>query len=234
VHADGAFADFVRVPAASVIALPETLPDSLAVLVEPFTVGVHVLNRMGFQPGESLLIAGGGPIGLIIGLVARWRGATSVTFSEINAARLAGLKARGFSMVDPSKGDVLPELLEATGGEGFDHTCEASGAPAGLQLCVAACRVRGTVGLVGFTASPPPFDVVGCILKELHLVASRVYTFEEYRSTPEMLVAMAAAGELDDLLGEEIGADAVASSLEAMLAGKTDRKIVFSPRKRAV
>lgn len=229
VHADGAFADYVRVPAANVIPLPDTLPDSLAVLVEPFTVGVHVVNRLGLSAGDRLLIAGGGPIGLIIGLVARWRGAASVTFSEINPARLADLRARGFATVDPSKGDVLPELLAATDGEGFDLTCEASGAPAGLQLCVAACRVRGTVGLVGFTAAPPPFDVVGCILKELHLVASRVYTFEEYRDTPAMLVAMAAAGQLDNLLGAHIPPTEVAASLEAMLAGRTDRKIVFDP-----
>jgi 2-desacetyl-2-hydroxyethyl bacteriochlorophyllide A dehydrogenase len=229
VHADGAFAEFIRVPAASVIPLPAALPDSLAVLVEPFAVGVHVLNRMGLSAGDRLLIAGGGPIGLIIGLVARWRGAAEVVFSEINAARLSGLRARGFGTVDPSQGDPLPELLAKTGGEGFDLTCEASGAPAGLKLAVQACRVRGTVGLVGFTAAPPPFDVVQCILKELHLVASRVYTFEEYRDTPAMLVEMAAAGLLDGLLGEHIPLTAVERSLQAMRDGRADRKIVLTP-----
>jgi threonine dehydrogenase-like Zn-dependent dehydrogenase len=85
IHTDGAFAEYVKVSVAKIIPVADHLSDRVAALTEPFAVGFHVNQRADLKNGDTALVIGGGPIGLIVGMVAKVSGASKVIFSEILA-----------------------------------------------------------------------------------------------------------------------------------------------------
>ncbi len=229
IHANGAFAEYFLAPARKVIAVPQGLSDRLAVLTEPFAVGVHVCGRAGLVPGMRALVVGAGPIGLIVGMVAQSAGA-SVVISEINTARIQQAASFGFGTID-ANADAMKQALAQTDGDGFDVVFEVSGAGPGLGLAIEAARVRGTIVQVGFFSKPPQADLLKLILKELTLVGSRVYSNEDFRRTVRLLERLANEGrfDLERLISEQIGLAGIADAIVRMMAGTVTGKVIVDP-----
>jgi len=185
IHEDGAFAEQLIAPAAKVIKVPDALPDRLAVLAEPFAVGVHVCQRAALAPGVRALVIGAGPIGLIVAMVAAASGA-EVVISEVSDDRLKLARSFGFATLD-AKTDAAALAAEATDGDGFDVTFEVAGVAAGIGLAIEATRVRGTIVQVGFHSTPPSADLFKLSLKELSITGTRVYTHEDFRRSVRLL-----------------------------------------------
>ena len=97
---DGAFAEFVVMPAAFVFAIPDTMSDDEAALIEPLSVGVWSCRRAAVNPGDRVLVTGAGPIGLIAAQVARAYGASDVLVTDVNAERLALAATMGFATLN--------------------------------------------------------------------------------------------------------------------------------------
>ncbi|WP_298261182.1 alcohol dehydrogenase catalytic domain-containing protein [uncultured Litoreibacter sp.] len=186
IDSDGAFQQKWNVPAHTIHVLPEGLDLSHAALIEPLSVAVHDVQRGNVQAGEDVLVIGGGPIGMLVAMVARDAGA-NVTISEINENRLAFAKKAGFAILNPKDVDVAKTIHETTGGKGADVVFEVSGSQPGVDLMTAAAATRGRIVMVAIHASKPEIDMFQFFWRELDLLGARVYRPEDYDKSMALL-----------------------------------------------
>ena len=179
IDTDGAFQQVWNVPAHTIHVLPDGLDLAHAALIEPLAVAVHDVDRGQVQPGEDVLVIGGGPIGMLVAMAAREAGAT-VTISEINENRLAFARKVGFAVMNPNEVDVAKAVHEATGGKGADVVFEVSGSQPGVDLMTAAAATRGRIVMVAIHAAKPQIDMFQFFWRELELIGARVYRPGDY------------------------------------------------------
>jgi len=188
----GAFQQKWTVPAHTLHHLPEGLPLSHAALIEPLAVACHDVKRGRVSPGDDVLVIGGGPIGMLIAMVARHAGG-AVTISEINENRIAFARELGFSALDPSDGDVADRLITDTGGKGADVIFEVSGSQPGVSLMTAAAATRARIVMVAIHATAPQVDLFQFFWREIEMLGARVYEPQDY----EEAMALLGAGVID-------------------------------------
>jgi 2-desacetyl-2-hydroxyethyl bacteriochlorophyllide A dehydrogenase len=191
IDSPGAFQSSWTVPAFTLHRLPDGVDLRLAALSEPLAVACHDVRRGRLRAGETAVVLGGGPIGLLIALVARAEGAR-VILSEVDPARLELAAALGFETADPGATDLAACVAAATDGVGADVVFEVSGAPpAALAMTGLAC-LRGRIVVVAIYGEPPPVRLFDFFWKELELCGARVYEPEDY----ERAIVLLASGEL--------------------------------------
>jgi L-iditol 2-dehydrogenase len=140
---DGGFAQYCLVPESNLFPLPEGVCQMAGALLEPLAVGLHVLRRAGFQAGQSGLVFGAGPIGLLVGFWLQVFGARRVVMADVRSESLDLARQLGFAeAVDPREDAfaVLPA---------FDVVFEAAGARAALLDAIDKARDLGVVAVVG-------------------------------------------------------------------------------------
>ncbi|MBC8080757.1 MAG: alcohol dehydrogenase catalytic domain-containing protein [Gorillibacterium sp.] len=230
IHSNGGFADYVKVPAAKVIKLKDSINDRVAALTEPFAVGFHVNQRAGTKAGDKVLIIGGGPIGLIVGIVAKRCGAERVVFTELNEARIDIIKSFGFEAINPTQEDVAALSSEITEEAGYDVVFEVSGSQVGLLSATDLCAIRGTIVFVGFPHKRPEFDVIKTIFKELTIVGSRVYTFQDFTRTVRMLeeIVETKQYDLERIISDTMPLEKAGEAIKKMIRGENLGKILLT------
>jgi 2-desacetyl-2-hydroxyethyl bacteriochlorophyllide A dehydrogenase len=144
---NGAFAEFVAVPAGNAYPLPDDLSWSAGALVEPLSCVVHGLRRLAMEPGSDLLIVGAGTIGLLLLQAARRSGAARVAVIDLDPARRDLATALGADTV----AGTVSDLVEARG-IGFPYAIEATGVPAAAEAALDGLCRGGT--LLVFGVSP--------------------------------------------------------------------------------
>jgi threonine dehydrogenase-like Zn-dependent dehydrogenase len=112
-HRPGAFADYVVVPQRSVIPLPDTLPDTLAALTEPFAVSIHGVELAHLRPEDAVVVWGAGTIGLLAICAARQAHPTRIIAVDTNEARLASASAAGATTVLDARSDPIVEQVRS-------------------------------------------------------------------------------------------------------------------------
>src|SRR5438552_7251743 len=118
----GGMQQYGTVDAARLLRVPDALSDDHAALIEPLAVATHDVRRAAVKRDDAVLIFGGGPIGALIALVSRQRGARVVVV-EVNRHRLESLRALGLETVGPYR-DPLKCANELTGGPGVGGASE--------------------------------------------------------------------------------------------------------------
>ena len=184
----GAFQSSWTVPAFTLHRLPPDVDLRLAAFVEPLAVACHDVRRGCVMPGESAVVIGGGPIGLLVALVAGARGA-EVTLSEIGGFRRALAVELGIDAIDPKAVDLPSTVLERTGGRGADVVFEVSGSATGADVMTQIASIHGRVVVVAIFPSPQPVRLFDLFWKELQVVGARVYEPEDYERAIELLAA---------------------------------------------
>jgi 2-desacetyl-2-hydroxyethyl bacteriochlorophyllide A dehydrogenase len=139
---DGGLSRFSVVPADRAYLIPESLPMSAAALTEPLACALHAVDRSGIKPGQSALVIGAGPIGLLCASLLKAGGATELVVSEPQDARRARVAEFGGTGILPSE---VPT-------NHFDVVLECVGLPATLAAALPAVRAGGTVVWVGVAA----------------------------------------------------------------------------------
>jgi len=148
VDRDGAFADFIVMPASNVIKL-DGIPTEIGAIMDPLGNAVHTVLEAQV-PGSTVLVLGCGPIGCFAVGVARAAGASLVIASDFNSTRLELAREMGAHVtLNPGTDDVVARVRELTGGDGVDLFCEMSGHPSGHAHALAAARMGGRVNLLG-------------------------------------------------------------------------------------
>lgn len=186
IDTDGAFQQKWNVPADTIHALPDGVDLAHAALIEPLAVACHDIDRGQVKQGEDVLVIGGGPIGLLVALVARHAGG-NVVISEINEHRLAYAEQLGFKTLNPLNVDVAQTINEATSGKGADVVFEVSGTQPGVDLMTAAAATRGRIVMVAIHATKPQIDMFQFFWRELELIGARVYRPEDYDAAMQLL-----------------------------------------------
>ena len=183
---DGAMQSRWIVPAYTLHRLPKGLGLDVAALVEPLAVAVHDVRRARLQAGETALVIGGGPIGMLIAMVAKAEGAR-VILSEINESRLALAGEMGFEGLNPKAANVAEAVLEKTGGAGADVVFEVSGTQPGVDLMTAAVRARGRIVMVAIHAKKVEVDLFRFFWREVEMLGARVYEPQDYDRAIQMM-----------------------------------------------
>jgi len=185
IDCDGGMAEYVDVPEGDLYAVPDSLDDDVAALLEPLAVVVHSLSRAKFVPFDSCLVMGAGPIGILTALVARQAGAGRILISDIDPGRLALCQRFGFETVDVRHQSLADAVANATGGAGMGMIFECSGVASAAMEMSQLARVGGTICVTATHKDPHPVRLIDVNFKELTLIGCRVYTREDYaRSIP--------------------------------------------------
>ena len=184
IDTDGAMQSVWCVPAYTVHHLPANISLRDAALIEPLAVACHDVRRAALKGDEHVLIIGGGPIGALIGIVAKIASA-DVTICEINPARRAKVAELGLAVVDPGEIDVAHSFQDKWGGANV--VFEVSGSDAGAALMTAAAATRGRLVMVGINNRKPPVDLFQFFWRELELIGARVYQKEDYEQAIQLV-----------------------------------------------
>jgi len=163
VDRDGAFAEFIAMPATNVMTL-DGIPTEIGAIMDPMGNAFHTVLTAEI-PGSTVFIVGCGPIGCFAVGIARAAGAAKVIASDVNPNRLALAKKMGAHVViNAAKDDVVRSVLAETSGEGVDVVCEMSGVPAALHQAFATIRMGGRVQLLGIPKGEVPVDFASEII----------------------------------------------------------------------
>jgi (R,R)-butanediol dehydrogenase / meso-butanediol dehydrogenase / diacetyl reductase len=186
IDAPGAFQSSWTVPAFTLHRLPAAVDLATAALTEPLAVACHDVRRAELVGGETAVVIGGGPIGLLVALVAREAGAR-VVVSEVNPARLAFAAELGFDVVDPCEDDLAEHVAALTAGAGADVVFEVSGSAAGALAMTRPASLRGRIVVVAIFPEAQPISLFDVFWKELELRGARVYEPEDYERAIALL-----------------------------------------------
>jgi (R,R)-butanediol dehydrogenase/meso-butanediol dehydrogenase/diacetyl reductase len=174
------------VPADTLVRLPRHVPLDHAALVEPTAVAVHDVRRGAVQPGEKVVVVGGGPVGVPIALVARHAGA-EVRLVELDPFRRQVAEKLGLATLDPRGQDVTAEVEAWTGGAGASVAFEVSGAAAGVATAVDALAVRGRLVLVAIHPAPREINLHRFFWRELTLIGARLYDHDDFETAVRLI-----------------------------------------------
>lgn len=183
-HLPGAYAQYVRLPAAAPIPLPDHVTLQQAATVEPLANGLHSVRKSAFEPGDGVCIVGAGPIGLSIIVWARRLGAATILVSEPADGRRAVAKAMGADLVVNPRTDDLPDALaEAFDGVGPQVVYECVGRPETIQDAFYQVRKGGEVVIMGLCMEPVELNPIMMVLRESRVRACLGTTKPEMEET---------------------------------------------------
>jgi threonine dehydrogenase-like Zn-dependent dehydrogenase len=223
----GAYGEYVLLSAPLLLRVPDGLPDEVAATTEPCAVGLHAVREARMQPGESALVTGAGPIGLMTLLWLKHDGVEHVTVSELSAERRELARRLGADLVvDPRETPVLEAIQQATGRPAPPVVFECIGVEGTLQQAMEFVDRMGRVIVVGVCMKEDRILPMVGINKQLTLKFVLGYTPAEYAETLEAL----GRGAIDPapMITRLIGLDDLPAAFTA-LADPRDCKVVVVP-----
>jgi len=192
---DGAFAEFVKIPAPNIWKLDPAIPEHYGAILDPLGNAVHTVLA-GPIAGQTVLVTGCGPIGLMSIAVAKACGASKVFATETNEQRRAMAKKMGADVVlNPAAENAVARILAETGGTGVDALLEMSGNPAAIQQGFKALRAGGRASLLGIPTENVPLDLVNDVIFKGATVQG-IYGRRMYETWVQM-TALLKAGKLN-------------------------------------
>jgi threonine dehydrogenase-like Zn-dependent dehydrogenase len=226
---DGAYAEYVIVPAKNLIPLPDAVSFEEASMFEPASVGLRGAKKMGDIKGKTVAVFGAGPIGLLTMQSAKILGAARIIVLDIVDERLALAKKLGASeTVNTSDGNAVKKVKELTEGRGVYASADCVGIGASLNGCIGMTANGGTVSMVGMaSAKIDGFEYKDCVAREITLAGSYCYVDELWE-----IKDLLAAGKYNfkDMITTVMPLDGIQSKMEELVSGKSkDVKVILVP-----
>src|SRR5215471_19915472 len=194
---NGAMAGFVRVPERTLHPIPDNLPFERAALTEPCCVGYNcVIEKSKVKPGDTVVVLGPGPIGLLCAEMARLAGAGMLIVAGMaqDASRLAAAKEIGATHAINLQEIDLKDFVRGVGdGLGAHLVVDAAGASAALKAALDIVRPAGQITKVGWGPQPLGFSLDPLVQKAVRLQGSFSHTFAIW----EQVIGLLASGQLD-------------------------------------
>jgi len=223
----GAYAERVVVAARQALSLPDASTLESAALTEPLGVAIHALNRGGLKAGETVFIAGGGPIGLLTLLAARYKNAGKIIVSEPAASRReVALRLGADHAVDPAQVASV-QLRQLTSGLGCDLAVECVGVAATMDDCLASTRRGGRIVVAGAFEQPYSVNLLNLLLQE-HSIAGTFGYASEFEEARDLIVG----GKIDvsPLISRVVSLEELPSVFEQLTSDRNrDQKVLVRP-----
>lgn len=224
----GAFAEFVCRPAAQLRVVPEGLSLREAALTEPLTVALHALDVARIADGQSALVTGAGPIGLLVIAALRAQGIDDVRASEPAAVRRERAGKVGATRLLEPPALARPPMPFTVVDDPVDVVFECSGHPDAAEAALAQLRPMGTLVLVGTGLRHPRLDRNRILMNELVVTGSYCHGEGGF----ERALALIASGRLPLralLEPVEVGLHELVPALERLAAGELAGKVMVAP-----
>ncbi len=188
IDSPGAMQQYWNVPAFTLHKLKENTDLKIAAFIEPLSVATHDVRLSELKSNETAVVLGGGPIGLLVAMVAKETGA-QVIISEVNPKRIEKAKALGFDVVSPVDTDLVAYVKEKTEGRLADVVFEVAGVQPALDIMTELAGIRSRIVVVAIHGEPKPVNLFKFFWKELKMIGARVYEKEDYEKAIQLITA---------------------------------------------
>ncbi len=224
VNEQGAFAQYLRLPAFNVVPLPNDIPDEIGAILDPLGNAVHTALSFDLL-GEDVLITGAGPIGIMAAAVARHAGARHVVITDVNADRLAlAEQVARVRTVNVAKEDLNDVKHELGLKEGFDVGLEMSGNQQALDQMVEALVMGGKIALLGIPPGKSPVDWSRIVFKAITIKG--VYGREMFETWYKMIAMLQNGLDVSKVITHRFSVNDFGQGFAAMKSGQSGKVVL--------
>lgn len=224
VNEQGAFADYLRLPAFNVVPLPDDVDDEIGAILDPLGNAVHTALSFDLL-GEDVLVTGAGPIGIMAAAVARHAGARHVVITDVNPDRLAlAGEVADVRPVDVTRENLRDVIQELGLKQGFDVGLEMSGNQAALDQMVEHLVMGGRIALLGIPPGKSPVDWSRIVFKAITIKG--VYGREIFETWYKMIAMLQNGLDVRRVITHRFAANDYVAGFEAMLSGKSGKIVL--------
>ena len=188
VHLDGGMQETLTLPARYFLRLPKELPLHHAALIEPFTIGMHAVRKLGLSAGDKALVLGAGPIGVCCAHIMEALGARAV-LADVSETRRAFVRERfGFTVLDPLSSGYAGQIDEITGGEGFYALADTTANKQSMDRAFEWIGHSGRIVFVGILRGTLEIDEPRFHMKEPSLFVTRNSVRADYEDVVRFML----------------------------------------------
>lgn len=224
VNEQGAFAEYLRLPAFNVVPLPDAIDDEIGSILDPLGNAVHTALSFDLV-GEDVLVTGAGPIGIMAAAVARHVGARHVVITDVNPARLElATRVADVVPVNVAQEDLADVKARLKMREGFDVGLEMSGNQQALDQMVENLVMGGRVALLGIPPGKSPVDWSRIVFKAITIKG--VYGREIFETWYKMIAMLENGLNIRPVITHRFPADDFAAGFEAMRSGSSGKVVL--------
>ena len=225
VNEQGAFAQYLKLPAFNVVPLPDDISDEIGAILDPLGNAVHTALSFDLL-GEDVLITGAGPIGIMAAAVARHAGARNVVLTDINADRLtlASHVVPSVRTVNVTKEDLHDVAHELGLTEGFDVGLEMSGSQAALDQVVEALVMGGKIALLGIPPGKSPVNWSRIVFKAITIKG--VYGREMFETWYKMIAMLQNGLDVSRVITHRFDVSDFAKGFAEMKSGRSGKVVL--------
>ncbi len=224
VNRDGAFAEYLSLPAENVVKLDPRIPDEVASIMDPFGNATHTALSFPLL-GEDVLITGAGLIGTMATAICRFAGARHIVVTDLSDYRLDIARRMGATLtVNPTKGETVEQAIKQLGMRGFDIGLEMSGSPAAFQGMISNMYNGSKISLLGILPSTTTVDWNEIIFKALTLKG--IYGREMWETWYQMEQMLITGLDLSPVITHRFSIDDFQKGFEVMESGQCGKVIL--------
>ncbi|WP_028955523.1 L-threonine 3-dehydrogenase [Sulfitobacter sp. 20_GPM-1509m] len=224
VNEQGAFAQYLRLPAFNVVPLPDEISDDIGAILDPLGNAVHTALSFDLI-GEDVLVTGAGPIGIMAAAVARHAGARHVVITDVNPDRLA-LAAQVADVVPVNvTQEALPDVIARLKmKQGFDVGMEMSGNQQALDQMVEAMTMGGRIAMLGIPPGKSPVDWSRIVFKAITIKG--VYGREIFETWYKMIAMLENGLDVSRVITHRFHVDDFEAGFAAMKSGQSGKVVL--------
>lgn len=224
VNEQGAFAQFLRLPAFNVIPLPDNISDEIGAILDPLGNAVHTALSFDLI-GEDVLITGAGPIGIMAAAVAKHIGARNVVITDVNQDRLdLALEVANVTAVNVTHQDLKQIAAKLGIVEGFDVGMEMSGNQLALDQMIDMMVMGGRIAMLGIPPGKSAVDWSNIVLKSITIKG--VYGREIFETWYKMLAMLQNGLDVSKVITHRMKADDFKQGFETMKSGSSGKIVL--------
>ncbi len=224
VNRDGAFAEYLVIPAANVWHCEPGISDDLYSIFDPFGNATHTALSFNMV-GEDVLITGAGPIGCMAAAISKYVGARNVVVVDINEYRLELARKLGATRTVNSKSENLADVMKSLGMvEGFDVGLEMSGASVCLNQMITSMNTGGRIALLGIHGPETKVNWNDIVWKGLKIKG--IYGREMFETWYKMGAMIQGGLDIEPVITHRFNCEDYEKGFEAMISGMSGKVIL--------
>ena len=224
VNRQGAFAEYLVIPAENAFKIPDDISDDMAAIFDPFGNATHTALSFDLV-GEDVLITGAGPIGVMAAAICRHVGARNIVVTDINDYRLELAQQMGATRTVNVSKEPLSDIMNELGMvEGFDVGLEMSGVGAAFSSMLESMNHGGNVAILGIPSADTKIDWNQVIFKGLHLKG--IYGREMYETWYKMVAMLQSGLDLTPIVTHNFDIDDFQKGFDIMGSGQSGKVIL--------